>query len=147
MRNYPNARFYGASPNDDAMRLPVIIVGPKNRDKVLPYVERDYVKRTYRLVWWPDMDYFGLTWSDVWANISDPVKRERNWQIFFYRRFRDDADPNKFRDLAQWPHRHEFEMYVRRDVAAQIWDLGVIPTEGGGGSSAGAGALGTHDLD
>ncbi len=61
MRHYPNARFYGASPNSDAMSAPVIIVGPKNYEAVHPYVVRDYVKRTYRLIWWPDQGYFGWT--------------------------------------------------------------------------------------
>ena len=140
MRNYPNARFYGSNPTQDVMQAPVVIVGPKNRDKVRPYVERDYVKRTYRLIWWPDMAYFNLTWADVWNNITDPVKREKNWQIFFYRRFPDDADPNKFRDLAQWPHRHEFDMYVKSDIAAQVWDLGVTPVAGGGGGGGASAA-------
>ncbi len=130
MRLYPNAKFYGAAPNSDNMSAPVIIVGPKNFDKVHPYVVRDYVKRTYRLVWWPDMGYFNLTLADLWKAVSDPVQRERNWDIFFYRRYRD-VDQNgvlgKERDLSQWPHRHEFEMWVRRDIAAQIWDLGVAP--------------------
>lgn len=136
MRNYPNARFYGSNPTQDVMQAPVIIVGPKNRDKVRPYVERDYVKRTYRLIWWPDMAYFNLTWDDIKANITDPAKRKKNWQIFFYRRFPDDADLNKYRDLAQWPHRHEFDMYVKSDIAAQVWDLGVTPVTGGGGGGS-----------
>ncbi|MEZ4620123.1 MAG: hypothetical protein R2867_32100 [Caldilineaceae bacterium] len=61
MRLYPNHKFYGAAPNSDNMSAPVIIVGPENYDKVHPYVMH-YVKRTYRLVWWPDMDYFNMTW-------------------------------------------------------------------------------------
>lgn len=130
MRQYPNAKFYGQNPSSDSMSAPVIIVGPKNYEKVHPYVVRDYVKRTYRLIWWPDMGYFNLTWGDVWRAISDPVQRQRNWEIFFYRRFRDvgpDGVLGPERDLALWPHRHEFEMWVRRDLAAQIWDLGVAP--------------------
>jgi uncharacterized protein (TIGR03663 family) len=130
MREYPNAKYYGQNPSSDSMSAPVIIVGPKNYEKVHPYVVRDYVKRTYRLIWWPDMTYFNLTWGDIWQNIIDPVKRQRNWEIFFYRRYRDitaDGTLGKERDLAQWPHRHEFEMWVRRDLAAQIWDLGVAP--------------------
>jgi uncharacterized protein (TIGR03663 family) len=131
MRNYPNAKFYGQNPNSDNMSAPVIIVGPKNYEKVHPYVMRDYVKRTYRLIWWPDMGYFNLTWNDLWRAVSDPVQRKRNWEIFFYRRFRDVTPEGVLgpeRDLAQWPHRHEFEMWVRRDLAAQIWNLGVAPT-------------------
>ncbi|HMN27538.1 MAG TPA: glycosyltransferase family 39 protein, partial [Caldilineaceae bacterium] len=130
MRQYPNAKFYGASPSSDSMSAPVVIVGPKNYEKVHPYVMRDYVKRTYRLIWWPDMGYFNLTWGDVWRGITDPVQRKRNWLIFFYRRFEDvtpEGTLGKERDLSQWPHRHEFEMWVRRDLAAQIWNLGVAP--------------------
>lgn len=127
MRLYPNNKFYGAAPNSDSMAAPIIIVGPKNFEKVHPYVSRDYVKRTYRLVWWPDMDYFNLTWERLWNAFTDPQQQERLYQIFFYRRYRDTNDYSKFRDLTQWPHRHEFEMWVRRDLATQIWDLGVQP--------------------
>ncbi len=127
MRRYPNARFYGDSPNNDAMSAPVVIVGDKNRDKVSPYVQRDYVKRTYRLVWWPDQGYFGFTWQRLWDTLRDPERLEKIFQIWMYRRYRDDADPNRWRDLTQWPNRHEFDMWVRKDLAAQVWDLGVAP--------------------
>ena len=127
MRKYPNHKFYGSAPNSDNMSAPVIIVGPDNYDKVHPYVMRDYVKRTYRLVWWPDMTYFNMTWDRVWNVLSDPQNRDSVLQIAFYRRYSDATNPNQYRDLAQWPHRHEFEMWVRRDLAAQIWDLGVAP--------------------
>lgn len=127
MRLYPNHKFYGAAPNSDSMSAAVILVGPENYEKVHPYVTRDYVKRTYRLVWWPDMDYFNMTWERLWTAITDPQQRERIMQIALYRRYRDTNDYSKFRDLAQWPHRHEFEMWVRRDLATQIWDLGVAP--------------------
>lgn len=134
MRMYPNHKFYGSAPNSDSMAAPIILVGPKNYDKVHPYVMRDYVKRTYRLVWWPDMDYFNMTWERLWSAITDPQQRERIFQISFYRRYRDTNDYSKFRDLSQWPHRHEFEMWVRRDLAAQIWDLGVAPVVDSGTS-------------
>lgn len=128
MRQYPNHKFYGSAPNSDNMSAPVIIVGPDNYDKVHPYVMRDYVKRTYRLVWWPDMTYFNMTWDRLWNNvILDPQNRESVLQIAFYRRYSDATSPNGYRDLAQWPQRHEFEMWVRRDLTSQIWDLGVAP--------------------
>lgn len=149
MRQYPKNKFYGSNPNSDNMTVPVIIVGPKNYEKVRPYVQRDYIERTYRLVWWPDMGYFDLSWEHLWKAITDPVQRERNWDIFFYRRFRD-VDPNtgklgSERDLAQWPHRHEFKMWVRKDIAAQIWDLGVAPAAA---ASTGPEAIAlTNELD
>ncbi len=127
MRMYPNHKYYGSAPSSDSMSAPIIIVGPENFAKVQPYVSRDYVKRTYRLVWWPDMDYFNMTWERLWNAVTDPQQRERIFQIGLYRRYRDTNDYSKYRDLAQWPHRKEFEMWVRRDLATQIWDLGVAP--------------------
>lgn len=127
MRLYPNSRFYGANPNADVMSSPVVIVGPKNYEKVRPYMARDYVKRTYRLVWWPDQGYFNLTPQRFWSTIRDAQKMKNIFNIVFYRRYPDAEDPNKVRKLTDWPNRHEFEMYVRRDLAAQVWDLNVTP--------------------
>ena len=129
MRQYPNSVFYGGSPNNDSMSAPIIIVGNKNYDKVRPYVARDYVKRTYRQVWWPDQGYFYLTFDRFWSTIRDPEKMERIAQIVFYRRHRNDNTEveGEWRDLTLWPNRHDFEMYVRRDLASEVWDLGVAP--------------------
>lgn len=127
MREYPNARFYGENPDSNSMSAPVVIVGPKNRDKVTPYLERDYAKRTYRLIWWPDMDYFNMTWERLRYALTNPQQRERLLQIIFFRRHRDTEDFTRFRDLTQWPARHEFDMWVRKDLASQIWDLNVTP--------------------
>src|SRR5262249_61954553 len=52
LRDYPNAIFYGAEPTPDAMAAPVILVGGRNEPAVAPFVERGYVRRRYRLIWW-----------------------------------------------------------------------------------------------
>jgi len=127
MRLYPNAKYYGESPTPDAMAAPVVIVGPANRAKVEPYMARDYVKRTYRRIWWPEMDYFDLTPDRVWGAISDPAQRERIFDIVAFRKYRDPQNLSQFRDLSKWPYQSEFDMYVRRDLASQIWDLAVVP--------------------
>lgn len=127
MRQYPNTRFYGDNPTSEAMSAPVVIVGPKNYDKVRPYVERDYIRRTYRLVWWPDQGYFGLTPQRFFSTILDREKMRRIFDIVFYRRYADSENPDKERDLTQWPNRHDFEMWVRKDIAEQIWNLNVTP--------------------
>ncbi|MFO7631657.1 MAG: TIGR03663 family protein [Caldilinea sp.] len=127
MRLYRNAKYYGDSPNPDAMSAPVVIVGPANRAKVEPYMARDYVKRTYRRIWWPEMDYFDLTPARVWGAIADPAQRQRIFDIVFFRKYRDPQNLTQFRDLSKWPYQGEFDMYVRRDLASQIWDLAVVP--------------------
>lgn len=132
MRFYPNALFYGANPSGDSMESPIILVGDKNYAKVEPFVARDYVSRSYRLIWWPEESYKGLwdgdrqqhrglSFSQIWDALSDPEKRNRLWQIFFYRNHPD-------RSLTAWPHVEEFRMYVRKDIANLVWDLDAIPT-------------------
>lgn len=140
MRFYPNHIFYGANPTTEAMSAPVILVGKKNYAKVEPYVGRDYVSRNYRLVWWPEESYKGewdaeasmskgLTLDQIWGALTDSERRSRLWQIFFFRNHPD-------RTLTEWPHRHDFRMYVRRDIAEIVWDLSVVPTAGGGPSQS-----------
>ncbi|RLT43202.1 MAG: hypothetical protein DWI57_04730, partial [Chloroflexi bacterium] len=132
MRFYPNNVFYGKAPSADSMSAPVVLVGSANYDKVEPYLQRDYVSRNYRLVWWPEESYKGewdaeagrskgLTLSQIWGALTDPVRRSRLWQIWFYRNHPGET-------VTAWPHRHEFRMYVRRDIAEIVWDLNVTPT-------------------
>ena len=135
MRFYPNHIFYGANPTTEAMNAPIILVGKKNYDQVEPYVARDYVSRNYRLVWWPEESYKGewdeeagslrLTLMQIWGALTDAERRSRLWQIFFFRNHPD-------RTLTDWPHRHDFRMYVHRDVADIVWDLNVVPLSEGG---------------
>ena len=139
MRFYPNHIFYGANPTTEAMNAPIVLAGNKNYDKVEPYLARDYVSRTYRLVWWPEESYKGeldeegkvrLTLTQIWGALTEPERRHRLWQIFFYRNHPD-------RTLTEWPHRHEFRMYVHKDVAEIVWDLDdVLAVEGATGAQS-----------
>ncbi|MBI3959578.1 MAG: TIGR03663 family protein [Chloroflexi bacterium] len=133
MRFYPNNVFYGKNPSADSMSAPIVLVGSANYSKVEPYVQRDYVSRNYRLVWWPEESYKGewdaeagqskgLTLAQIWGALTDPARRSRLWQIWFYRNHPGET-------VTVWPHRHEFRMYVRRDIAEIVWDLNVTPTD------------------
>ncbi len=133
MRFYPNHIFYAANPTVEAMSAPIILVGKKNYEKVEPYVGRDYVHRNYRLVWWPEESYKSAfdeegvevpIFDRIWGALTDHERRSGLWQIFFFRNHPD-------RTLTAWPHRHDFRMYVHRDIAEIVWDLNVVPTAGG----------------
>jgi uncharacterized protein (TIGR03663 family) len=119
MREYPNAVFYGANPTKEALDSPIVFVGSKNEAKVKPYLGDKYYRRNYRLVWWPAEDYKGLTWQKLWEGIRNPEARQRFWDVVWRRKYTYS--------LTEWPHRHNFALYVRKDVAAQMWDRGAAP--------------------
>lgn len=64
----------------------------------------------------------------IWEWVSQPQRRAALWDIFWYRDYtKYDQVTGKKHTIAQWPLVHDFKLYVRKDVAAQVWDLGVGP--------------------
>jgi DNA-binding beta-propeller fold protein YncE len=123
-RDYPNKVYYAASPSRDNMDVPVVIVGDKNLSKVKPYLGNRYYEFKYRLVWWPRENYKGLTWQRLWDGIRDPVKRKEFWDVVIHRRHTIPT--------AEWDPVHRFSMFVRKDIAAQVWDWGAPAAVAGG---------------
>jgi uncharacterized protein (TIGR03663 family) len=126
-RDYPNKVYYGASPGRDSMDVPVVIAGDKNLSKVRPYLGDRYYEFKYRLIWWPKENYKDLTWQRLWDGIRDPQKRKEFWDVVLYRRYPTPT--------AEWDPVHRFSMFVRKDVAAQVWDWGA-PAAAAAGTTA-----------
>ncbi len=118
-RDFPNKIYYGANPSRDNMDVPVVIVGDKNLSKVRPYLGNRYYEFKYRLIWWPRENYKGLTWQRLLDGIRDPAKRKEFWDVVIYRRHTIPT--------AEWDPVHRFSVFVRKDVAAQVWDWGAPP--------------------
>ncbi len=115
LRNYRNAQYYGASPGApfDAV---VVIVGPKNEEAVKPLLGNKYVRRQYKLIWWPLEGYKDLTLQRVSQYIRDPQQRADLLTAWFYHRYKES--------YSQWPYVHNFSFYVRKDVTAMLWNYG-----------------------
>ena len=60
LRDFKNAKFYGASPGVDLRDVPAIIVGAANYSKIEPLVGDRYLKFEYIRMVWPNQDYFNL---------------------------------------------------------------------------------------
>ncbi|MBN1954158.1 MAG: TIGR03663 family protein [Anaerolineae bacterium] len=128
LRNYPNARFYGEQPSRDQVVATAIIAGQPQWDAVEPYLGDDYYVFDYVFLWWPMEDYRELTWTKFWEWMTDGEKRAALWQIFYHREYTlYDEITGKNHTLDDWPLHREFRLYVRKDVAAQVWNLGVGP--------------------
>lgn len=61
----------------------------------------------------PYKSYFFLDMQSV-------EKRQELWDILFYRKYKQP--------LADWQPSHAFALYIRKDIAAQLWDFGTAPT-------------------
>lgn len=127
LRDYPNKVYYGANPSRDSMDSPVVIVGDKNLSKAKPYLGDRYYEFPYRLIWWPRETYKGLTWQRLIDGIKDPVQRGQFWDVVLNRQYTTPT--------AQWDPVHRFSMFVRKDIAAQVWDWGA-PVASAAGAAA-----------
>ena len=126
-RNFPNAVFYGEQPSREQMEAPIIVAGRDQWDAVGPYLGDDYVVNTYTYIWWPMEDYRNLTWSKLARAAADSQLRAALWDIWYDRDFeRYDKLTGKSHTLDAWPLRSDFRLYVRRDIASQMWDMGAI---------------------
>ncbi|MBI5305404.1 MAG: TIGR03663 family protein [Chloroflexi bacterium] len=115
LRNYRNAQYYGASPNAP-FDAPVVIVGSKNEEAVKPWLGSRYTKRTYKLIWWPLEGYKDLNLERVANYFREPQQRLDLFNTWFYHTYKENQ--------SQWPYVHLFSFYVRKDVAALMWNYG-----------------------
>ncbi|MEZ4666819.1 MAG: TIGR03663 family protein [Anaerolineae bacterium] len=131
-RNFTAATFLGENPSPKAMEdsMVVIIVGDENRANVESALEDRYYRFDYPRMWWPMQDYFGLTAQRVIDTFSftDPKAaqvRQGIWDIWWSRDYKPYGDVLQ-RDfsLTKWPVADKMYVFVRKDIAAQVWDLG-----------------------
>lgn len=110
LRRYTQRRYLpGNELTGPRLFAPVVIVGSKNLSGVEGRLAHDYVRRDYRLVWWPIEDY-DVTPSRLLGALADPERRR--WLVR-YVLTRETGYTS-----AAWPQRHDFALFVRRDLAA-----------------------------
>ncbi len=125
LRNFPNQRYYGSNPTKDLRDVDVILVGQDNFGKIEPVVGQAYNMFEYIRIWWPNMDYFNLTWSRLWYAISSPQMREAILQVWLNHDYTLYGQlVNEDMSLQNWNPSEKFRLYIRKDVVAQLWDYG-----------------------
>jgi predicted membrane-bound mannosyltransferase/DNA-binding beta-propeller fold protein YncE len=111
----------------------VVVVGGANKGKVEPILEDRYIMFEYNRLWWPMQEYFYLN-TDRVNNFMDlsPTNtqaaqlRKAVFDIWWDRDYtaygaiigKDFSEPN-------WPVTDKMYVYIRKDIAAQIWTYGV----------------------
>ncbi|HHB90025.1 MAG TPA: TIGR03663 family protein [Anaerolineae bacterium] len=132
-RDFPNKKFVGAGITREALKdAPVVLVGIENEGKARPFLGKKYYRIEYRQIWWPKETYKQLVdgvpqpdgtvlkgWSLLWSWIKDPQARKVFWDIVIYRKYQQP--------IADWSPADHFVMFIRKDIAAQVWDLTTLP--------------------
>jgi DNA-binding beta-propeller fold protein YncE len=130
LRDYANFRYYGDVPNRDLREVPLILVGDGNYDKIEPIVRDDYYSFQYVRMWWPNQDYmvYNWTWKRVFDTFFDNQKRKALFDIWLNRDYTLYGQVFQ-RDvyLPTWDPSESFRLYVRKDVAVDLWSYTTTP--------------------
>lgn len=113
LRDYPNKVFFGKEPVGP-LDAPVVLVGLDSESAVRPYLT-DYTRQQYRLRWWFPEDYRALTPRTIWEYLRDPAMRQSAINFLLYRELEKPLGSS------------DFAFYLRKDVAAQIWESSAVP--------------------
>ncbi|MBS1249683.1 MAG: Serine/threonine-protein kinase PknD [Chloroflexi bacterium] len=125
LRNYENQSYFGEEPTRAQRSAPVILAGSNKYDKLEPVVGQAYYQFDYNRLWWPNQDYFGLTWERVANTLTDPALRESIFQIWLKRDYAQYAEiKGKDMSLPNWSPAEHMRLYVRKDMAAKVWNYG-----------------------
>ncbi len=140
-RNYPGGSFKGdMSGFTDADTYLAILVGNDNNAKIESQLADKFYKVKYIRLWWPMQDYFYLNPERI-DHLFEPFEYTGNdgtvhkvaagdlargvWDIWWNRDYTayGNATGGDF-DVSRWPVADWMYFYVRKDVAAQIWNFG-----------------------
>lgn len=144
-RNFPasSAKFLGENPSPrDMQDAMIVIVGDENKLKAVSALEDSYYQFDYPRMWWPMQDYFGLTADRIintfdLTNPNSAAIRQGMWDIWWRRDYTAyGAALQKDFTLTKWPVADRMYVFIRKDIAAQVWNLGI-----GDGSALTANAL------
>lgn len=133
-RDLTNARYFAENPSPQIIGDAAAVYASGDiRSRVEPLLEDRYYRFEYIRMWWPDQDYFYLSAPRVTNALDFSPENTQAAQI--RRGLFDiwwDRDYSTYgqavgRDysLQNWPVSERLYFYVRKDIAAQIWNLGV----------------------
>ena len=126
LRDYTDLRSFD-TPTRALRDAAIIIVDQKNFAKIEPVVGQGYYRIDYIRMWWPNQDYFGLTKGRVLNALKDARIRAGIVNIWFNRDYRlyAEATGSQALTLTTWEPSDRMRLYIRKDIAAQIWNYGV----------------------
>lgn len=127
LRDYPNRLEFGENPTRDLRNYSVILAGDANYHLIDPIVQDDYIHYDYPRMVWPNQDYFDLNFYKGYLTNPETRSQMLNalFQIWLNRDYNLYGTVTKQNmSILRWNPSQSFRMYIRKDVAAQIWQYG-----------------------
>ncbi|HET6823800.1 MAG TPA: NHL repeat-containing protein, partial [Anaerolineales bacterium] len=130
LRDFTALRSFD-SPTRSLRDAVAVIVDQKNFDKITAALGDEFYQFDYIRMWWPNQDYFNLDRTRVLNAITNPQIREGIFDIWFNRDYTtySQAIGSTSMTLTTWQPADQMRLYVRKDVAAKIWNYGVGPVD------------------
>jgi predicted membrane-bound mannosyltransferase/DNA-binding beta-propeller fold protein YncE len=130
LRDFTALRSFD-KPSRSLREAVAVIVDQKNFDKIDAALGDNFYRFDYIRMWWPNQDYFNLDRARVLNAITNPQIREGIFDIWFNRDYTlyGQATGSSAMTLSTWQPADQMRLYVRKDIASQIWNYGVGPAE------------------
>ena len=130
LRNFPNAVPFD-KPSGSLRDNPVIIVDQQNFDNIKPIVGDNYYRLDYIRMVWPNQDYFALDWLRIKDVLETPALRAAIFQIWLNRDYFEYAlaTGKSGLSLSDWQPSAKMQFFIRKDIAAQIWEYGIFKAD------------------
>ncbi len=130
LRDYTALRSFD-QPTRSLREAVGVIVDQKNFDKINAALGDEFYQFDYIRMWWPNQDYFNLDKVRVLNAITNPQIRQGIFDIWFDRDYTTYAQAigSSSMTLTTWQPADQMRLYIRKDVAAKIWNYGVGPVE------------------
>ena len=126
-RHFNNRLDFGENPTKSLEDYPVILVGEPNYSKIDPIVRNNYYTFEYMRLWWPMMDYYYLTFQRILDSLRNAEMRQALFNIWLNRDYQlySTIKSNPSLSLETWSPADKMRLYIRKDIASQIWNYGV----------------------
>lgn len=143
MRDFTNQVYYGNSPTRETFQdTPLVIAGDNNWSKVEPLLGNRYYTFEYIRMWWPMQEYFNLDKPGnadkskpaegidrIWYALGNADFRQAIFNIWFFRDYTKYGELTSVDySLSHWPVSDRMRLYIRKDLASQLWPLGLGPS-------------------
>lgn len=124
-RNYPNRIAYLENPTRNLADVPIILAGQENYGSVEPIIRNNYYTFEYYRLWWPNQDYYNLTGERIVNALTSADMRQALMDIWLKRDYSQYAQTNNnaYLTLSSWLPSEKMRMYIRKDIADQMWDF------------------------